>query len=78
MLHILPAATTAQSTVPQIMSTTTMRTGDNREIIVPNGDLVSKEVTNWTGTDEIRRLEVLVGVAYGSDPAEVERLLGEG
>jgi small-conductance mechanosensitive channel len=42
---------------------------------VPNGDLVSQQVTNWTLSDRRRRLEVPVGVAYRSDPEEVQRVL---
>jgi small-conductance mechanosensitive channel len=52
-----------------------IRSFEGAEVIVPNADLVSKEVTNWTGSDEIRRLEVLVGVAYGSDPEVVLEVL---
>ena len=52
-----------------------IRSFDGAEIIVPNGDLISKEVINWTGTDEIRRVDVLVGVAYGTDPEAVLEIL---
>jgi small-conductance mechanosensitive channel len=44
-------------------------------VIVPNADLASKQVTNWTLSDRSRRYEIDVGVAYGSDPGEVLRLL---
>ncbi|MGD8818056.1 MAG: mechanosensitive ion channel, partial [Acidobacteriota bacterium] len=54
-----------------------IRSYDGAEIVVPNGELISKAVTNWTGTDESRRLDIPVGVAYGSDPEKVlEILLG--
>jgi small-conductance mechanosensitive channel len=53
----------------------TIRSFDGAEIIIPNGDLVAKEVINWTRTDEIRRAEVLVGVAYGTDPDAVLEIL---
>jgi len=53
----------------------TIRSFDGAEIIVPNGDLIAKEVINWTRTDEIRRAEVLVGVAYGTDPEAVLEIL---
>lgn len=52
-----------------------IRSFDGAEIIVPNGDLISKEVTNWTRSDDIRRVEVLVGVAYGTDPERVLEIL---
>jgi len=55
----------------------TIRSFDGAEIVVPNGDLIAKELTNWTRSDELMRLEVLVGVAYGTDPDKVlEILLG--
>ena len=53
----------------------TIRTGQGAEVIVPNSDLASKQVTNWTLSDRARRYEIDVGVEYGSDPARVLRLL---
>jgi potassium efflux system protein len=53
----------------------TVRTFEGAEVIVPNADLISKDVTNWTLSDRRRRLEIDVGVAYGSDPERVVRLL---
>jgi len=56
-----------------------IRTWQGAEVIVPNADLISSQVTNWTLSDEIRRLEITVGVAYGTDPETVlELLLGVG
>ena len=45
----------------------TVRTYEGSEVIVPNGDLISQQVVNNTLSDRDRRLEVLVGVAYGTD-----------
>jgi small-conductance mechanosensitive channel len=53
----------------------TVRTFDGAEVIVPNGNLISNEVTNWTLSDKTRRMEILVGVAYGSNPHKVLDLL---
>ncbi|HUH94547.1 MAG TPA: mechanosensitive ion channel domain-containing protein [Casimicrobiaceae bacterium] len=53
----------------------TIRTFQGAEIIVPNADLVSKEVTNWTLSDRARRYDIDVGVAYGADPTQVLKLL---
>ena len=53
----------------------TIRTFQGAEVIVPNSDLASKQVTNWTLSDRARRYEIDVGVEYGSDPAQVLRLL---
>ncbi len=52
-----------------------LRTLQGSEVIVPNGHLISEEVINWTFSDQQRRLEINVGVAYGNDPAEVIKLL---
>ena len=52
-----------------------VHTFDGAEVIVPNSELVAKEVINWTRTDRLRRIEVKVGVAYGSDPRRVLPLL---
>ncbi|NNL84376.1 MAG: mechanosensitive ion channel, partial [Myxococcales bacterium] len=53
----------------------TVRTYQGAEVIVPNADLISNQVTNWTLTDRRRRMEVSVGVAYGSDPERVRQVL---
>ena len=53
----------------------TIRTFQGAEIIVPNADLVSKQVTNWTLSDRARRYDIDVGVAYGADPTQVLKLL---
>jgi small-conductance mechanosensitive channel len=54
-----------------------VRTGQGAEVIVPNAELVSKEVVNWTRSDRQRRYDIDVGVAPGSDPEQVMRLLVE-
>jgi potassium-dependent mechanosensitive channel len=53
----------------------TVRTFDGAEVIVPNATLISNEVTNWTLSDQRRRMEILVGVAYGTPPRKVMELL---
>ena len=54
---------------------TTVQTLDRAEIVVPNGDLISSPVTNWTLGDRSMRLIIPVGVAYGSDVETVMRVL---
>ena len=54
---------------------TVVETYDHSELIVPNSDLVSSQVTNWTLTDRQVRLIVPIGVAYGSDVDLVTRIL---
>ncbi len=49
--------------------------GDGSELIVPNGDLISQHVINWTLTNNNRQIELIVGVAYGTDVAKVDTIL---
>ena len=53
----------------------TVRTWEGAEVIVPNANFISEEVTNWTKSDRRRRFEIPIGVAYGSNPEEVMELL---
>jgi len=55
--------------------TSNVRTLDGAEVIIPNGLLISNEVINWTLSDKKRRIEVNIGVAYGSDVKKVTKLL---
>ena len=67
---------THQGDLKQIgLRASVLRTLDGSEIIVPNGELISKEVTNWTFSDPQRRLEIDVGVAYGNKPRAILELL---
>ena len=51
-----------------------LRTFDGAEVIVPNGNLISNEVINWTLSDKRKRIEIISGVAYGSDIHKVQEL----
>jgi small-conductance mechanosensitive channel len=53
----------------------TVRTWDGADVIVPNASLISDRVVNWTFADRLRRIIVPVGVAYGTDPHQVIRVL---
>ena len=57
------------------MRASVIRTLEGSEVIVPNGQLISEEVLNWTLSDQQRRLEIPVGVAYGTDPERVIEIL---
>jgi len=57
------------------MRATTIKTFDGADVVVPNGTLLSEKLTNWTLLDRNRRLDIDVGVAYGSDPAQLSALL---
>jgi potassium efflux system protein len=54
-----------------------VRTYNGSEVVVPNGELVSTQLINWTLSDRRRRLELSVGVAYGTDPDRVSSILAE-
>ncbi|MEK7794090.1 MAG: mechanosensitive ion channel domain-containing protein, partial [Candidatus Hydrogenedentota bacterium] len=54
---------------------TTIRDWDFKELIVPNRELVTSKLVNWTLTDTTIRLVVPVGIAYGSDVEKASRLM---
>ena len=54
---------------------TIVETFDQSEIIVPNSDLISQKVTNWTLTSEQSRVVVKIGVAYGTNVKKVLDIL---
>ena len=53
----------------------TIATFQGAEVIVPNSNLISNQVVNWTLSSPWRRIEIPVGVAYGTDPEAVLSLL---
>ncbi|HEY9258543.1 mechanosensitive ion channel family protein [Chitinophaga sp.] len=48
---------------------------DGSEIIVPNGDLISQQLINWTRTNRRRRVTFTLGVGYGSDVKQVTDII---
>jgi potassium efflux system protein len=59
------------------LRSSTVRALDGAEVIVPNESLIGREVVNWTLSDRKRRVTVNIGVAYGTDPERVLRILSE-
>jgi potassium efflux system protein len=51
------------------------RDRDNAELVIPNQTFFTTTTTTYTGSDRLRRSQVLVGVAYRHDPAAVIELL---
>jgi len=52
-------------------------TFDGAEVIVPNNNLIANDLINWTLSDNVKRIEVLVSAAYSSDPNKVLKILIE-
>jgi potassium-dependent mechanosensitive channel len=53
----------------------TVHTRQGADIIVPNSQLISDKVTNWTLSDQLRRIDLPVGVNYSAQPGEVIKIL---
>lgn len=50
-------------------------TRDGKEYLIPNEDLITQRVVNWSFSNQLVRLEVPVGVSYDADPHAVRKLL---
>jgi small-conductance mechanosensitive channel len=55
----------------------TVRTFQGAEVIIPNGNFISGKVINWTLSESLRRVELPVGVAYGTNADQVCKLLDQ-
>jgi small-conductance mechanosensitive channel len=65
-----------EGTVKQInIRSTEIETLDRQNVIVPNSELISQQVTNWVLHDPHGRLQIVIGVAYGSDTEKVREIL---
>ncbi|MXQ09416.1 mechanosensitive ion channel [Alphaproteobacteria bacterium GH1-50] len=52
-------------------------TRDGREYLIPNEDLITGQVVNWSHSNDFVRLDVYFGTAYGDDPHKVRKLAVE-
>jgi potassium efflux system protein len=56
---------------------TTLIDPDHKEVVVPNKTFITQQLINWTLSDQITRIQIPVGIAYGSDCDKAESLLLE-
>jgi len=52
-----------------------VNTWDGSDVIIPNGDLLNAHLVNWTRGNTIRRVEIAMGIAVGSDLDKVKELI---
>ena len=57
------------------MRATTVTNWDNQELVVPNKDLISGKLLNWTLSSVVNRIALKFGVAYGTDPEHVQKII---
>ena len=57
------------------LAATRVLTRDNVELIIPNSDLTSKTIINYSLSDPMVRIHIPIGVSYRSSPEEVTRIL---
>lgn len=68
--------TSGEGTVKKIsVRSTEIETFDRASIIIPNSELISSSVTNWTHKSKLGRIIVPVGVSYSADPEKVKEIL---
>ncbi|KAA0916250.1 mechanosensitive ion channel [Aquicoccus porphyridii] len=53
---------------------TSVVTRDGKEYLIPNEDLITGQVVNWSHTNEYVRLDIYFGTAYGDNPHKVRKL----
>lgn len=56
---------------------TSITTRDGREYLIPNEDLITNQVVNWSHSNDFVRLDLNFGTAYQDDPHEVRKLAVE-
>lgn len=75
--YIIESTTGKEGTVTEIqIFYTKLVTGDNRVVVLPNGNLANNTITNVTASN-YRRMDILVGVAYDADLKKAKEVLLE-
>ncbi|MFQ5547736.1 MAG: mechanosensitive ion channel family protein [Woeseia sp.] len=62
----IEAAGVAGSVVQVQILTTILKTGDNKQIVVPNGQIMGSIITNYSA-NETRRVDLVIGIGYDDD-----------
>jgi len=57
------------------MRSVTVNTWDHKEVIIPNADLISQAMINWTHRDNIIRVETPIRVGFDQDPHQVKKII---
>jgi potassium efflux system protein len=57
------------------MRATTVRNWDQQELVIPNKDLITGQVINWTLSNDVSRLTITVGLSYDADVPRASELL---
>jgi potassium-dependent mechanosensitive channel len=50
-------------------------TWEGADVVMPNGDLLSAHLTNWSLSDNKKRISILIGIAYDSDLEKVKQII---
>jgi potassium efflux system protein len=68
----------ATGNVTQIrIRATTIRNWEKQELLVPNKELITGRVLNWSLSDQLNRLTIKVGIAYGSNVSKAISLIAD-
>jgi small conductance mechanosensitive channel len=57
-----------------LIFSTTLKTGDNKSVIIPNGSITSGTITNYS-TKPTRRIDLIIGVSYNANLAHTKQVL---
>jgi potassium efflux system protein len=74
---VISIGTTTGSVSRIRIRSTTIRQWDRRELIVPNKDIITGQVVNWTLSDAMTRISLEIRVSHDSDTKKVSRILTE-
>ncbi|MFT7300528.1 MAG: small conductance mechanosensitive channel [Porticoccus sp.] len=62
------------SVIKVLVFTTELNTGDNKRVIIPNGQTMGGTITNYS-TNDTRRVDLVIGIGYGDDIDNAKKVL---